>query len=344
MQVLADCDSTRRAWPVVGTAHGTGPGCYGPGVTELSLPAGVAAALDTHSGGGRIMVDAAGIPFAALTWGDPAARPLLLIHGVTGSAANWWRLGPAFAATGRHVVAVDLPGHGRTGHWTGHHRFRDNALDVAAFAEAAGLVTPDLQVIGHSWGAMTAAALPVAGLRPATLVLLDPPAAPRAVMAAMAEDPDSRPYDDLDAALTAVRRQNPAWHDGDVLAKATALTQLDAAAARAVLVDNGDWDGGLADLADPATAGIPIWLVRGDPAAGGLVPDTALAGFVGPPRRRSRRSRSRRPTFAAAGPSGRHDRRASAATRIEAPGRHAARRPRTSPAGWIATARRYAAT
>ncbi len=74
--------------------------------------------------------------------------------------------------------------------------------------------------------------------------------------------------------------QNPAWHDGDVLAKATALTHLDAAAARAVLTENGDWDGGLADLADPATAGIPVWLVRGDPTAGGLVPDAALPGFV----------------------------------------------------------------
>ena len=72
---------------------------------------------------------AAGIPFSALSWGDPDGRPLLLVHGVTASAAIWWRVGPALAATGRRVVAVDLPGHGRTGHWTGRHRFRDNAAD-----------------------------------------------------------------------------------------------------------------------------------------------------------------------------------------------------------------------
>jgi pimeloyl-ACP methyl ester carboxylesterase len=51
-----------------------------------------------------------------------------------------------------------------------------------------------------------------------------------------------------------------------------------------VLLDNGDWDGGLADLSDPAAQGIPTWIVRGDPAAGCLVPDAAtlrLAAIVG---------------------------------------------------------------
>ena len=151
---------------------------------ETDLPAAVAAALRAPTEGERIAVEAAGIPWSALAWGDPGARPLLLIHGVTSSAAIWWRVGPALAATGRRVVAVDRPGHGQTGHWQGHHRFRDNAADVAAFVRAAGLDRDDLQVVGHSWGAMTAAALPAAGLRPATLVLVDPPAVPHAFMAA----------------------------------------------------------------------------------------------------------------------------------------------------------------
>lgn len=249
-------------------------------VRDPQLPVAVAAALRDPLPGARIRVDAAGIPFSALTWGAPAARPLLLIHGVTSSAAGWWRLGPAFAATGRRVVAVDLPGHGRTGHWTGHHRFRDNAADVAAFARAAGLARGDLQVIGHSWGAMTAAALPAAGLRPDTIVLLDPPTVPFEVISAMTADPDERTYDDLGEAIAAVRRKNPDWSDGDVRAKAEALTLLDEAAARSVLLDNGDWDGGLADLADPAATGIPVWIVRGDPAAGGLVPDAAVAALA----------------------------------------------------------------
>jgi len=243
---------------------------------EPRLPTAVAAALDAPGPGERLTAEAAGIPWSALTWGERTARPLLLIHGVTSSAANWWRLGPAFAASGRRVVAVDLPGHGRTGHWMGHHRFHDNAADVAAFARAIGLAMDDLQVIGHSWGAMTAAALPSAGLRPARIVLLDPPAVPHAVISAMAADTDEQTYADLRVARAVVRRDNPDWDDGDVFAKAEALTQLDEAAARAVVVDNGDWDAGLAHLGDPAAAGIPVWVVRGEPSAGGLLPDPAL--------------------------------------------------------------------
>ncbi len=244
-----------------------------------SLPSGVLGALDAPTPGERIAIGAAGIPWSALCWGEPAARPLLLIHGVTSSAASWWRVGPALAASGRRVFAVDLPGHGRTGHWLGHHRFRDNAADVTTFAQTAGLATDDLQVIGHSWGAMTAAALPVAGLRPATIVLLDPPAVPHAFISAMAADADQRTFDDLDEARAAVRRGNPGWHDGDIEAKAEALTQLDEAAAHSVVLDNGDWDGGLADLGDPAAAGIPVWVVRGDPTTGGYFPDSWLPAF-----------------------------------------------------------------
>ncbi len=55
---------------------------------------------------------------------------------------------------------------------------------------------------------------------------------------------------------------------------------LDAAAARSVVLDNGDWDGGLADLGDPTAAGIPVWVIRGDPAAGSYVADDALPAFA----------------------------------------------------------------
>jgi pimeloyl-ACP methyl ester carboxylesterase len=247
---------------------------------DVDLPVAVRDALGAPTQGERFGVEAAGIPWSALAWGDPGARPLLLIHGVTSSAAIWWRVGPALAAAGRRVVAVDQAGHGRTGHWQGHHRFRDNAADIAAFVRAARLERDDLQVAGHSWGAMTAAALPAAGLRPATIVLIDPPVVPLEFMEAQVADSDEQAYPDMDQAITAVRAANPGWDDGDVRAKAEALNQLDEAAARSVFLDNGDWDGGLADLADPATAGIPVWLVRGDPATGGYVPDAVLPAYA----------------------------------------------------------------
>lgn len=248
-------------------------------VIDSTLPRPVANELARPDTGERITVGAVGIPWSALVWGEPTARPLLLIHGVTASAAVWWRVGPAVAASGRRVIAVDQAGHGRTGHWPGHHRMRDNAADLAAFARAADLDRDDLQVVGHSWGAVSAAALPIAGLRPATLVLLDPPVLRFDRIALEASDPSQQPFATLDEAITAIRAAEPDWSDGDVRVKAEAIMELDFDAARAVLLENGDWDGGLADLRDPAAAGVDTWLIRGDPTAGGYVDDEAAEEF-----------------------------------------------------------------
>jgi pimeloyl-ACP methyl ester carboxylesterase len=253
--------------------------------TRSDLPDDVARALEDPAVPEMSVVEAVGIPFATRAWGNPAGPPILLVHGVTASSRIWWRIGPALAAgLAARVVAVDQAGHGRTGHWTGHHRFGDNAADLAAFVEAAGLARTDLRVVGHSWGGMTAAALPGAGLVPATLVLLDPPAIPAAAIATMIDDPIERHYDDLGEAIAVLGTLHPTWFFGDLLAKAEALTQFDEPAVRAILTRNGDWDGGLAGLLDPAAAGVPTWLVRGEPAAGGLVPDEAairIGGCIG---------------------------------------------------------------
>ncbi len=250
-----------------------------PHASGRPLPAAVEAALGDPPDADERSVTAAGIAFHVRSWGDSTATPLLLLHGVTSSSRGWWRVGPALAAAGHRAIAPDLPGHGLTRRWTGHWRFHDNARDIAALAATLGLAGQALQVVGHSWGAMTAAALPAVGLRPAGLVLLDPPAIPAATIAAMLDDPVEHRYEDLDQAVATIAAANPAWAPGDVLAKAEALTQFDEAAVRAVLTLNGDWDGGLADLADPAAAGVDRWLVRGDPAAGGYVPDEAVPAF-----------------------------------------------------------------
>lgn len=242
--------------------------------TRWDLHAAVVRELDEPAAAAMAVVEAAGIPFATRAWGDPEAAPILLIHGVTAASRMWWRVGPALAVgTGRRVVAVDQAGHGLTKRWIGHHRFADNAADIAAFASAAGLARPDLRVVGHSWGGMTAAELPGAGLAPDVLVLLDPPAIPAAAIATMLDDPVEHHYDDVEEAIAALGRLYPIWAFGDVVAKAEALTQFDEPAVRAILTGNGDWDGGLAALADPAAARVPTWLVRGEPASGGMIPD-----------------------------------------------------------------------
>jgi pimeloyl-ACP methyl ester carboxylesterase len=244
------------------------------------LPPAVAAALAAPVPPGESTVEAAGIRFHALSWGAADAPPVLMLHGVTSTAGTWWRMGPALAAAGLRIVAPDLPGHGLTGQWTGHYRFRDNAADLVAFVRAAGLERPDLRIVGHSWGATTAAAMPSAGVVPARLVLLDPPAVPLSAIALMLDDPAEHAYDDVAEAIAAIGPLNPTWSYGDVVAKAEGLTQFDEAAVRAILTQNGDWDGGLASLADPSAQRAPVWLIRGDPAAGGYVPDAVLPGFT----------------------------------------------------------------
>lgn len=253
------------------------------------LPAAVAAALagapEDCSGARRAVVENGGIPWATIAWGDSSSPPLVLVHGVTSNADTFWRIGPAVAASGRHVVAVELPGHGRTGHWRGRHPFADTAREVAGFLRAARLDRPDLAILGHSWGAMVVAALPSAGIRPDRLILMDPPALPVSAMESMTRDPVERWYATLDEATAVIAAANPGWSRGDVRAKALGLTQFDIEAVRSVLIDNGDWDGGLAALADPAAAGTETWYILGEFETGGLVPEAAvpaLATRVGP--------------------------------------------------------------
>jgi pimeloyl-ACP methyl ester carboxylesterase len=245
------------------------------------LPPAVVAALDDPPPSADLVVEADGIRFFTRTWGDPAAPPLLLVHGITASSRVWWRVGPALAiALGRHVLAPDQAGHGFTGHWSRQVAFRDNARSIAAFIAAAGLDAAELRVVGHSWGGMTAAALPIAGVIPEVTVLLDPPAVPLAMIAAMADDPVERHYHTIEEGAAAMGRQNPTWGWGDVIAKAEALTQFDEDGVRAVLTENGDWDAGLSSLADPAASEATFRLVRGDPATGGLVPDGVAEAFA----------------------------------------------------------------
>jgi pimeloyl-ACP methyl ester carboxylesterase len=250
------------------------------------------AALADPPAGEEGVIGARGEWWPTLSWGRPTDPPLLLVHGVTSNAGIWWRVGPALAAAGFRVTAVDMPGHGRaprrgTEVWpTQFTRFIDTAHALARFIRAAGLAgaagaegaiaAPELKVVGHSWGAMVAAHLPAAGLAPGTLVLLDPPVVTRAGMVAITEQPTERPYDSLEEAVAVVRSENPTWSDGDVLAKARSLTEFNADLVLAVLRGNGDWDGGLAALRHPNGAATSSWLIRGEEATGGLIPDSTV--------------------------------------------------------------------
>jgi len=242
--------------------------------TAADLPADVARALAHPPSGESGRVDVDGTSWGFLRWGSSSDRPLLLVHGVTSNGGIWWRVGPALAAAGRNVVAIDMPGHGRTP-WLGRHRLADTASDVATAIRAMGLESPELEVVGHSWGAMVSAHLPIAGIRPSVIVLVDPPHLTVAQLEALTEQADERPYERLDEAVVAVRTANPSWSEGDVAAKARALTEFSAAAVLAVLIQNGDYDAGIAALRRGGAADA-VWLIRGEWDTGGLIPEGAV--------------------------------------------------------------------
>jgi pimeloyl-ACP methyl ester carboxylesterase len=221
-----------------------------------------------------------GIPWAAEAWGAPADPPILLVHGVTSHAGTFWRLGPALAAADRRAVAVDLPGHGRTRHWTDRPAFAHTAEALAAFIRAAGLDRPGLAVLGHSWGGMVVSHLPAAGLRPSRLILLDPPALTLPELQSLAEDPQERPFTEMADAMAVLRAANPEWSEGDVRAKAEGLTLFSREAVLAVLFENERWDAGARALEHPAADDLSVWVIRGEPHAGALTTDDAAAALA----------------------------------------------------------------
>lgn len=95
------------------------------------------------------LVEVDGVAIHYLAWGEPGRRGLVFVHG-GGANAHWWTHVAARFARDFRVVAIDLSGHGDSGH-------RDvYALDtwtdeVVAAAEAAGIDGPPV-VIGHSMG------------------------------------------------------------------------------------------------------------------------------------------------------------------------------------------------
>ena len=244
--------------------------------TAADLPEAVSQALASPPAGQQRELDVDGHAWPTISWGDPADPPVLLVHGVTSNAGIWWRIGPALAAAGRRVIAVDMPGHGRSGRGTRSHRFADTAAELSAFARAAGLGRSDLAVVGHSWGGMVSAHLPAAGLAPRTLILLDPPYLTLGRLRALTEQPTERPYATLDESVAAVRAANPTWSDGDVAAKARALTECNPQLVLDVLLKNGSWDSGMTALRDPKARGVDVWLIRGEWDAGGFIPDTRV--------------------------------------------------------------------
>jgi esterase len=81
----------------------------------------------------------------------PGAVPLLIAHGLFGSARNWGVIAKRLSET-RPVIAVDMRNHGASP-WYDRHSYQDLAADLAAVIDAP------CDVLGHSMGGKAAMVL-----------------------------------------------------------------------------------------------------------------------------------------------------------------------------------------
>ncbi|WP_197021604.1 alpha/beta fold hydrolase [Cellulomonas sp. HZM] len=176
----------------------------------------------------------------------------VLLHGMMGSGASWWRLVPLLVARGYRVLALDLPGHGLSD--------RDPGLTVERAADAVvSTVTrlvdePPSVAIGHSFGGLVLAAAAPA-LRPGLAVYVDAPSTTRGgrdrreVLALYEQDRARR-------TAARLRSTRPHYTARDCLVEGVAAERFDPATAAAVSsAPGGSW---------PPTAGSVV--VRADPS------------------------------------------------------------------------------
>ena len=113
-------------------------------------------AFDTPPRVRRIAVEIEdGYALSALRWGSEESPELVLLHGGAQNAHTWDTVS---LALDRPLVAIDLPGHGHSGHRADHVYWpADNAVAIETAVRA---LAPDAAlVVGMSLGGLTALAL-----------------------------------------------------------------------------------------------------------------------------------------------------------------------------------------
>ncbi|MEM8731049.1 MAG: alpha/beta fold hydrolase [Pseudomonadota bacterium] len=83
--------------------------------------------------------------------GEDGATPVLIVHGLYGSARNWGVIAKRLSDRGR-VVAVDQRNHGQS-EWVTPHTYAGMAADLVEVIRAEG---GQMDVVGHSMGGKAA--------------------------------------------------------------------------------------------------------------------------------------------------------------------------------------------
>jgi pimeloyl-ACP methyl ester carboxylesterase len=160
-----------------------------------------------------------GLDHQVLTWGEPAAPKLFLVHGWMDAGASYQFLVDALARDW-YAIAPDLRGFGRSAWQAQGYWFADYIADLEALLDhfAPG---ERVDLVGHSLGGNIV--MQYAGIRPqrvASVVSLEgfgipaeaPEAAPRKFarwLDALANPPEFAPYADLEAVADRLQKNNP---------------------------------------------------------------------------------------------------------------------------------------
>lgn len=173
------------------------------------------------------------VELPTLSWNVKGRRSALLLHGLSSSAATWWRIADGLAGSGYHVTAPDLRGHGNAPHTTSY-RLSGYAADVWELGRGWDVV------VGHSLGGTLATLVAADAGFTGRLALLDP----------VFMIPEDR-FDDMLADQVAelelagdpagVERRHPAWHPEDAALKARAAAQTSRHVVERTLIDNRPW-------------------------------------------------------------------------------------------------------
>lgn len=175
-----------------------------------------------------IVVEAPTVALAGWDYGNPAAQPMVFLHGLTDLA---WALHPVAEAFADrfHVLSFDLRGHGGSS-WPGRYTAAHFVADLRAVVDRLGLERPVL--FGHSMGSIVtstfaglwpdepAALVMAEGLGPPGRIGEDTPAGRRTIARALVEslvDGASRaPMADIEVARSRLRRAHPGLDEGRV--------------------------------------------------------------------------------------------------------------------------------
>lgn len=108
-----------------------------------------------------LKISVPGLELAGLSWGEPDAQPLIMLHGWLDNAASFALLAPLLADR-FHVIALDLPGHGHSQHLPEGTIYQHVDYARAVLAAVDTLALPRFHLLGHSLGAGVATLVAVA--------------------------------------------------------------------------------------------------------------------------------------------------------------------------------------